>query len=889
MGRSGMGDRGTEGRRPSRVRGTVVRVLADKGFCFIEPENLPAGYRLEPGKGIFMHQSTNHGTLPAQGDAGEFEIAEGDRGLRVVRVAHWDTRVAPGPPRDKSPAAGTFVHPYNFVSLPTDGLEGAGRVEPFRRAESPPHGRYLSDRFSGWLQCELETKTWWFLPDPRKSAEESEHKILGYFTLDAVDERAWRRECQESPEADTTRPAIPASSLRGMVRSVFEAATLSCLSVFDRGVLDLRVGFDPASRPEDTPVGRQEPHYVPVRVVRRHEGGTVDVQVLDGRLPNDPDPTLPVALLDTYVPKVKYRNPGERSRWLVGSQARDFAPLATLKDGDPVAMVLPERPQRHSRRPFHYRQVAAAVSANNYDQLKVARGQVLIFGYLHRTGPNIENKHNERIFFRWAEYNQPDTNLTVEERYARFCADHEPSLAVEVAVVQAAEAGLRGYLERHEREVKRLSKRGIQPPRRIGDDAPFPSDFVDLERRQVVQEGDLLYALIEGEDTVRGLYPVALPRLSHEDSRGELLHRDFHPCDRPENLCPACRVFGWVRPQEGRLAPEPGRVDAVAGHVRFTHGTLEGEWGTEDRRPLLTTLAILGSPKPTTTAFYLRQRPNYEEARSGRWPPVLQTALHENIPLYRGDEAALRGRKLYRRRENVNPESHDPATGGICRPPEDDGRPKRDSQNQTVHLLPKGLKFAFRVYFDNLTSEALGALVFALSLQATEGWQAQPMRHSLGHGKPLGLGACEVSIDGLQVDVFDPKSAAHRYTRVTLTGKEEGLRGQQAGSQLALHLGAFARAWAQAEQNTPSLEKTRRHLLEMLRAQPPEGPVHYPPDPDGGEAENFKWFVHNRRAKASPREPRGRGQMLPTPLEEREEPATRLQRDPREGSAMSRR
>lgn len=878
------GERGRGGGGLGRVRGKVVRALADKGFCFIEPEELPAGFELERGKGIFMHRSSNRGTLPAQGDTGEFEITDTARGLRVERVVRWDADHAlPGRPRSNSAAAPTFVHPYNFVSLPTDGFQGAAEVDPFRRAESPPHDRYLSDRLSGWLECALEPKTWWFIPDPRKCAEEAEHKVLGYFTLDAVDESTWRRECKEKPEADTTRPAIPGSSLRGMVRSVFEAATLSCLSVFDRGVLDLRVGFDPATRPEDTPVGRRKPQYLPVRVLKKHEGGGLEVQVLDGRLPVDPDPTLPVALVHAYDPKVKYRKPSDKSQWVVGHAAGQFASLATLKDGDAVAMLLPGRPQRHSRRPFHYRQVAGAVPAQDYDRLKAGGGQTLAFGHLHRTGPNIENKHDERIFFRWADYNDPGTSLTAEERYQRFCADQEPSLAVESAVVEAAEAGLRGYQERHERIVAPLDKKGISPPRRIGAEAPYPSDFVDLGRGPHLREGDLLYALIEGDDTVRGLYPVALPRLSHENGRGELLHRDFHRCDDPQRLCAACRAFGWVRLQEGRLAPA-----AVAGHVRFTHGTLQGEWGTEERVPHLTTLAILDSPKPTTTAFYLRQRRDYGDARNSRWPPVLQTALHENIPLYRGVEAELRGRKLYRRREDVNPESHDPGVGGLRRAPGDDGRPERGSQNQTVHLLPKGLKFAFRVHFDNLTSGELGALIFALSLQAPEAWQAHRMRHSLGHGKPLGLGACEVSIKGLQIDVFDPQSTAHRYTRVALAGEEEGALGEEERAQLTAHLGAFAAAWREAARRAPGVEQTRRDLLEMLRAEPPDGPVQYPPNPDGGDGKNFKWFVHNRRAKASQRGPRGRGLLLPSPCEEREDPATRLRWDPRERPTMGR-
>jgi hypothetical protein len=94
-----------------------------------------------------------------------------------------------------------------------------------------------------------------------------------------------------------------------------------------------------------------------------------------------------------------------------------------------------------------------------------------------------------------------------------------------------------------------------------------------------IQADDLCYALVEEQDDqsiVRGLYPVAMPRLSHDSSRGDLSPRDFHTCRNPNSLCPACRVFCWVRDEPG-LRADPTRVDAVAGHVRFTHAVLRGE------------------------------------------------------------------------------------------------------------------------------------------------------------------------------------------------------------------------------------------------------------------------------------------------------------------------
>ncbi|MDQ3831429.1 MAG: hypothetical protein M3361_19465 [Candidatus Tectomicrobia bacterium] len=84
------------------------------------------------------------------------------------------------------------------------------------------------------------------------------------------------------------------------------------------------------------------------------------------------------------------------------------------------------------------------------------RGTMLVFGYFHRTGPNIENKHHERLFFRWgADYNGPDANGGITERYERFLQDITPSLSIDTDVIKAAESSLQGYADRHAEAVHR--------------------------------------------------------------------------------------------------------------------------------------------------------------------------------------------------------------------------------------------------------------------------------------------------------------------------------------------------------------------------------------------------------------------------------------------------
>lgn len=452
------------------------------------------------------------------------------------------------------------------------------------------------------------------------------------------------------------------------------------------------------------------------------------------------------------------------------------------------------------------------------------------------------------------------------QRYARFLRDTVPSLTVEKDVIAATRLSLQGYAERH---TEKIGQDRATPRRlRAQPIPPYPSDFVHEHPAEVaLQAGDLCYALVEdagSQSIVWGLYPVAMPRLSHDHARDALLHHDFHPCHNPATLCPACRVFGWVRDEPG-LRPDPTRVDAVAGHVRFTHAVLRGAWGTDTQRPEQVTLAILGSPKPTTTEFYLRPRADRQQAQKQRWPAAVQT---EQRPIYRQEEAVLRGRKYYRRRQVVQPQSEEPAQNGLRRPYD-----KQDTQNQTVHLLPPDMEFGFRVYFDNLDHTELGALLFSLSLQPPEAWNRHgvQLRHALGHGKPLGMGACNIRIDALQLEDLTLTSPRHRYAQVPTYVALPPLHAAPLSSETTQWqelVRQFGHAWQRAETLERALQSTREDLLELLRLDPPDGPMHYPPNPNGEHEENYRWFMRNRRRRTEGRQ--GLHAQLPSPCDERD-------------------
>lgn len=139
---------------------------------------------------------------------------------------------APSPPTETSDQY-RFLNPYNFVrylpepaAAPDDpDAQLLGRCAP------PPHDRYVG--LTGRITCTLETVTPLFISDshevkeyPVTNAPDKKHKSYRFFQVEGKD-------------------AIPATSLRGMTRSLFEAVTNSPFSVFD-GDERLEYRIDPA-------------------------------------------------------------------------------------------------------------------------------------------------------------------------------------------------------------------------------------------------------------------------------------------------------------------------------------------------------------------------------------------------------------------------------------------------------------------------------------------------------------------------------------------------------------------------------------------------------------------------------------------------------------------
>ena len=194
----------------------------------------------------------------------------------------------------------------------------------------------------------------------------------------------------------------------------------------------------------------------------------------------------------------------------------------------------------------------------------------------------------------------------------------------------------------------------------------------------------------------------------------------------PTNLrCPdktdlAEAIFGYVesQKQESRPVARAGRV--FFGDARF-ESAQNGIWISEN--PI--TPKVLGSPKPTTFQHYLVQ-----DKSKGHDPNVKQQLAHYATST---QETTIRGHKLYWHRDKVGLNEIQEGTEKIAKAPK---------QHTCIKPVNSGVTFCFRIYFESLRDFELGALLWALTLPGEAG---KDYCHSLGMGKPLGLGAIKIT------------------------------------------------------------------------------------------------------------------------------------------------
>ncbi len=271
-------------------------------------------------------------------------------------------------------------------------------------------------------------------------------------------------------------------------------------------------------------------------------------------------------------------------------------------------------------------------------------------------------------------------------------------------------------------------------------DKPEPNcrDRNGTLRRNPPEPGDPVFFLREnGHLTFLGR--AQMFRLPYTNRPIDLVPSDLR---RPEDVDYAEALFGFVRTREeledmkrrdviSEMPKQGDKRRAYAGRVFVTDAVLEeGQtdyWLSDE--PI--TPKILAMPKPTAFQHYLTQQEPDDKNRLDHYdsPPPHETVIRGHKRYWHQGLSTDEGLTLDQIRERI----------------EDERARLHELETSTQHTqfrpVKPGVRFKFRIHFENLSERELGALCWMLH---PLGDPEKTYCHHLGMGKPLGMGAVKL-------------------------------------------------------------------------------------------------------------------------------------------------
>jgi CRISPR-associated protein (TIGR03986 family) len=582
----------------------------------------------------------------------------------------WKAKLEPLPERSrptetpKNVNAQSFHNPYNFVpSLPRATKE----VQESELGDRHPvgHGRYLPDHWSGRISVKLTTITPLLIPDAAEmTANANNHKTY-----------------QMRFGADG-KPYLPPTSIKGMLRSAYEAVTNSRFSVFEKH--DARLAYRmPAT---------QGTTAKPARVERLSNG-------LYLRILEDSKCVGGSAKLPRYEKGGRPHDKGEQRAALKYLGTNDLP-----QHGDRVRVKISTKGKvTHIERWSN-----AGLPEDDWK-----------LGWVCITGANIGGKQNERVFIQHRD---------------------DPKIKITPEIIELWETLIADYQKVHEKDLLQRRSRGESPSNYLGNKPGQTawSRHVYDSQQKTLGEGILCYVDLNTDnvsqaksENVVALQPVTISRRLYDRKPKDLLAESLHPATQYDQLSPADRVFGWVN-QQGK--------GSYKGHLRVHSISCISDdpidnFGSEAATFPLT---ILGQPKPQQARFYCADDLNGKPIANGE--PKEEGYKYDDQAL-RGRKVYPHHQGLPENYwDHPTQYSPDPMNGHYQEYRQPPGDKEQTDQNRSIkNWVKPGTKFTFDIDVTNLSEVELGALLWLLSDPSVH-------FHRLGGAKPLGFGSVWLEI-----------------------------------------------------------------------------------------------------------------------------------------------
>ncbi|NJL99417.1 MAG: TIGR03986 family CRISPR-associated RAMP protein, partial [Synechococcaceae cyanobacterium SM2_3_2] len=421
---------------------------------------------------------------------------------------------------------GDFHNPYNFIPAPPRNVE-----DPHLGDHHPVgHGSYHLDHFSGRIEVTLKTITPLLIPDAATATEiVTDHKLF------------------DVRMGSDGKPYLPPTSIKGILRSAYEAVTNSRLAIFESHEDRLAYRMPAKLGP------------IPARVELNNKGELCLRVMTDSSIIGN------AAKLPRYASSDKPPDKGEST--------------AALRYKD-ASKELPQ----------HGDHVWVQVTKSKVSQIirwtkQQPTGSGWKEGWVCITGANIRGKKNERVFV--VNNNNQLIKVTDEIR----------SLWEEL---------IKNYQSTHEKDLEIRKKNNQNPNEYLGHEPGKTawSRHIYVKSESKLVEGTLCYVELSGTK-VSAVQPVTISRRLYKNAPSELLDESLKPATRIDDLSPADRVFGWVRQDKQDNKSQYSKRGAYKGNLRIspaictTLDPVELPFG-DNGFPL----AILGQPKPEQFRFY---------------------------------------------------------------------------------------------------------------------------------------------------------------------------------------------------------------------------------------------------------------------------------------------
>lgn len=668
------------------------------------------------------------------------------------------------------------------ATSPVSSTTQEGFVNPYnfvplvgKVPRKPPESHELWKGHSGQISCKMALKTPFFFPDTERRSKNAEGHERLYLLRDAENQAI-----------------IPGSELKGAFSAVAEAFANGCLRMFDD---TMHFGYRP----------RPEAFLNRNRKQRLWEAGIVKAL---------PTHDSPGKIARCKVAKVRFRRPLKNRPWDDDVNDARNGEVLHLKVAEKGPLPWAKREGEPDKAPKGYMKITDV--------------------------PDVKSRKAWKKSQRWFYDEDP------EDKWLGFTE----------AVAQNYNAVHAIGFQRDARDTSFKVDRSAE-----GEDVSHKWALPDKEderkgigglhpRRKPLGVGDLVYCVLhapfdemkadeQATDAVKMLLAAEVGRVRYQHGVVNGLPEGFATCgdadDDAENLCPVCRLWGWIPPSKTEEQPDD-EEKSRQGFVRFsTARTLSPLQENDVEANVI--LSLLGQPHASAMSFYLQAQNN---------PNKVGSYGKQNEPPPKFD---LRGRKFYWHQE----------PRGQWRDTRNEGQPKPDSQNKNVELLKEGITFKFTVEFDNLSDEDLGLLLLTLQPNLLgEGIPSNQLYHHFGMGKPLGLGSAEVLIDELTLI-----NRVERYQSLTADGKTPYKQEQLAQSNVQKLIDAFVEEALKVQDITPEAPNRRRQFAKLRSIEAllfmldwehkPEG-IQYPPGPSDKQEESFRWFMDVNERLLTPRE-----------------------------------